>query len=79
MNPDEPANAPQRWFKEDTGGERLAGREIDVGKFSGTNETDDGFPTKQKTTTSGFAKENLEETKPKIPWSMMEYHHAPFI
>jgi len=20
MNPDEPANAPQRWFKEDTGG-----------------------------------------------------------
>jgi hypothetical protein len=26
----------------------------------------------EKTTTSGFAKEKLEETKPKIPWSIME-------
>jgi len=27
----------------------------------------------EKTTTSGFAKEKLEETKPKIPWSIMEW------
>ena len=69
MNPDEPANAPQRWFKEDTGGERLSGHEIDVGKFSGTNETDMGFLRKDDNIR--ICKREVRGNKTK---NTMEYH-----